>query len=194
MRAVRAIGNVSMGIVVLLAVAFAALSLLSRGAPSDTRTWIGGFKPFVVLSGSMEPSIHVGSVLLVRRVDPATVGAGDIVTYVTPEGRTDLSAPSVTTHRVVTVVKDGQEGGLAFSTQGDANEDLDASQVPAANVLGTAVFSVPYLGYFSKFASTRVGLLTLIVGPALLLIVTEVVSMVRGRSRTRSADTAREGS
>jgi signal peptidase len=194
MRVVRVLGNVAMLLLCLLAVGFAALSLLSRGDPSDTRTWAGGYKPFVVLSGSMEPAIPVGGVLLVRRVAAADVRRGDIITFVTPrEPSASPQAASVTTHRVV-AVQAGQQGQPTFATKGDANENADPMAVPAQNVLGSAVFAMPYLGYVSRFASTKFGLLLLIVGPALLLIAMEVVSMVRRRSRNRPSRAARENS
>ena len=192
-RLLRIVGNAAMAVVVLIAVAFAALSLMSKGDPSDTRTWAGGFKPFVVLSGSMEPAIPVGGVLLVRRTTAAMVRREDIITFVTPQAASALSQPpSVTTHRVVGVTTDAG-GALAFNTKGDANEDPDAMAVPAANVLGSAVLSVPYLGYVSRFASTREGLLALIVFPALLLMVIEVVSIARGRHRKDAPRAAGEG-
>jgi signal peptidase I len=194
MRFLRMLGTVAMVLVCLAAVAFAALSLASRGAPADVRTWAGGYKPFVVLSGSMEPGIRVGSVLLVKRADPAAVRKGDVITFLTPRDVPATGAPgTITTHRVVGVDHDAQ-GHLSFQTKGDANKSPDPLRVPAPNVLGSAVFTVPYLGYVSRFASTKTGLLALIVGPASLLVLLEIVSLVRGRSRGPVANVAQEES
>jgi len=193
MRIVRAAGNIVIVVVTLVAVAFAGLSLLSRGDPTNADTWAMGYRPFVVLSGSMEPRIHVGSVLLSRRVDPAVVNDGDVITFVTPsmqEAGAAADPDSLTTHRVVNVTQAG--GKPSFTTRGDANEDIDPWIVPAESVLGREVVSVPYFGYVSRFASTKTGLLALIVCPALLLIGMEIVTMVRGRSRKDVPEAAEE--
>jgi len=83
-----------------------------------------GVKPFVVLSGSMNPEIEVGDLVLVKEVDTNTLKEGDIIAY------RDFN-DKVTTHRIVEVKNDGTN--LSFITKGDANnandEEISASQV-----------------------------------------------------------------
>ena len=95
-----------------------------------------GFKPFVVMSGSMEPVLKVGSLAYVNtRVSPGELEKGDIGTFSTEEGKT-------VTHRVVLVDSDARE----FVTKGDANAQVDPAPVPFDRVVGKTVLGVPYAG------------------------------------------------
>lgn len=111
-----------------LAVTGAALLLVLRAA---------GYAPYAVLSGSMEPTYPVGSLIYVHDTAPGTIGVGDVISFVLAEDGT------VATHRVVERGADGR----AFYTKGDANESRDGQPVAAENILGVVKFHVPLLGY-----------------------------------------------
>ena len=140
-----------------------------------------GLKPYAVLSGSMEPTYHVGSLIYVRKIDPADVTVGMPLTFVVNE---DLL---VATHRVVDIEKvtmrqeqvldeqgnpvvdeDGNpltqdvqldEPVYYFQTKGDANEAVDGSPVYYKNIVGTPVFTIPYLGYLAGWLQTKRGMI-----------------------------------
>jgi signal peptidase len=98
-----------------------------------------GSQLLVVLSGSMEPTLPVGGLALMQRVDPATIKTGDIISFRLPKD------PSiVVTHRAIEVVR---EPALAFRTKGDAVEEPDSFLVPHENVLGRVRLSFPRLGF-----------------------------------------------
>jgi signal peptidase len=125
-----------------------------------------GSRALVVFSGSMEPALHVGGLAFIRSADPATVSEGDIIAY-GPE-----HDPSITVcHRVVEVM-DSPE--IAFRTKGDANEDPDPWDVPAAALEGKVNFSVPYAGYVlhhtGRYVRTKLGLALLVALPTLILL------------------------
>jgi len=107
-----------------------------------------GLTPYVVLSGSMEPTYHVGSLIYVKEVDPADIQVGDPITFVMDENLT------VATHRVIAISEDGEH----FTTQGDANDAPDAVPVYYKNLVGTPVFTIPYLGYFSDWITNPPGM------------------------------------
>jgi signal peptidase len=115
---------------------------------------VGGDYSFVVQSGSMSPAIATGDLVVVQTVDPADIGPGDVVTYVT----TTHSDP--VTHRVVGV-EASPTGERLFVTQGDAN-DIPDDPVPASNVLGRVTLVLPYLGHLLLFGATPVGFVTLV--------------------------------
>lgn len=92
-----------------------------------------------VLSGSMAPSIPVGSVVVVRPVDPGTLEVGDVATYQTGPGEDAL-----VTHRVVGI--DTGTTPATFTFQGDANRGADLDPVSADQIRGEVWFDVPYLG------------------------------------------------
>jgi signal peptidase len=180
--ATRAIKTMAvLGIVFLVGalVATAGIGQFGRGAAGY------GVVPMVVLSGSMEPSIKTGSLLFVGRVAADRVVVGDVITYRTPASeRPSQNGSDLTTHRVAAVTASAE--GPVFTTRGDANTAPDMTLVPGSEVVGRALFAVPYVGYASAFARSKEGVLLLVVLPALIVIVMEVRSIVRTlRSRER---------
>mgnify|MGYP006281546871 CR=1 FL=1 len=137
---------------------------------------VGAEGGYVVTSGSMEPAIGVGDVVIVDDVDPATIEEGDVITYI----RSGQDTP--TTHRVIGVEEGGDE--LAFRTKGDANEDPDASPVSASQVRGKILFTIPYIGYVVEFANTPYGFAALVGVPFVLLVVSELISFFRSSRGT----------
>lgn len=140
---------------------------------------VGADGSYVVLSGSMEPAIETGDVVLVKDVDTDTIGEGDVITYV----RSGEETP--TTHRVISVEE--SDGERSFRTQGDANEDPDASPVPAEQVNGVIIFTIPYIGHVVEFANTPYGFAALVGVPFGLLFVSEAISFFRGSRGTKAA-------
>lgn len=126
----------------------------------------------VVISGSMEPALPVGSVAFVEPKSGEEVQTGDMLTFRNPN-----DAERVVTHRVTEVVRG--EAGLAFKTKGDANEAEDSWLVPAADVVGTVKWHVPYLGHLTDKVRSPAGFLLLIGMPGLLIIAGEVWNIVR---------------
>lgn len=92
-----------------------------------------------VLTGSMTPEIPVGSVVVVRPVDPRTLEVGDVATYQLEEGE-----KAFVTHRVRKILH--TDDGLAFRFKGDANRGADPQPIPAGAVRGKVWIHVPYLG------------------------------------------------
>ena len=126
----------------------------------------GGLKMLVVQSGSMEPTIKTGSVILIKKQD--TYSTGDIISFVG-------AGSDSTTHRVTkTNIVKGKE---IFNTKGDVNKGEDQEKVGIDSVLGKTVFTVPYLGYLIAFTKTQQGFIFLIVVPATLIIFSEILNI-----------------
>jgi len=148
------------GLVMTLLVLVAFLSLSSAFS-------VGGVQTFSVLSGSMEPTIHTGSVIVTAPA--ASYAVGDIVTR-----RTETEGVTVT-HRIVETSE--EDGGAVFRTKGDANDTADTETFPASDILGGVRFSVPWLGYVASFARTREGFLLLVIIPAVIVVYEELRKM-----------------
>ena len=134
-----------------------------------------GLQVFSVLSVFMEPTYHVGSLIYVKKVDPARVQVGDPITFVLNE---DLV---VATHRVIAVDVD-ENGVRRFHTKGDANNSPDGGTVHQENLLGEPVFTIPYLGFVSTFIQHPPGTYVAISAGAvllLLLFLPELIGMFR---------------
>ena len=125
-----------------------------------------GFKVFTVLSGSMEPAYHTGSVIYVKEVDHTQLQAGDVITFM-------ISEDMVATHRIVGVVPDNDDPTvLRYRTKGDANDSEDGTLVHYKNIIGSPVFTIPYLGYVASYIQSPPGSYIAIAGAAFLLMLT----------------------
>ncbi len=123
-----------------------------------------GLQVYTVLSGSMEPTYHTGSLIYVRKVDPFTIEAGTPITFM-------LDEDTIATHRVVEVVPDEEDSSVVrFRTKGDANDSVDGGLVHYKNVIGTPVFSIPYLGYVADYIQNPPGTYVAVSGGAILLL------------------------
>jgi signal peptidase I len=169
----RLISKILYWVLIVLLVAVAGIAALSAfDIP-------GGTKLFSVQSGSMEPAIKTGSVVLVKPV--AEYNKGDIITFINEADRDNPNPLSTTTHRIHDVVE--TDGSVAYVTKGDANDSPDGGRVDSGLISGKALFSVPYLGYLVSFAKTEWGLIFLIIIPATLIIYNEVLSIKREAKR-----------
>lgn len=127
---------------------------------------LAGLQVFTVLSGSMEPTYHVGSIIYVKDMDTASLKAGDVITFM-------LDEDTVATHRIVEVVPDTEDvNTIRFRTKGDANNVEDGSLVHYKNVIGTPIFTIPYLGYIARYIqSPRGRYIAMSAGAILVLLV-----------------------
>lgn len=123
-----------------------------------------GLQVYTVLSGSMEPSYHVGSLIYVKKTDTAQLKAGDVITFL-------LDEKTVATHRIVEVVPDGEDASvIRFRTKGDANSTEDGKLVHYKNVIGTPVFTIPFLGYIANYIQHPPGTYIAIAAGIILLL------------------------
>ena len=154
-KSLKKIWNVISSILVALVVLLALLLVGAR---------VVGLQVFTVLSGSMEPTYHTGSLIYVKKVDPYTIKEGQPITFMLDEN-------TVATHRVVGIVPDEEDPAvIRFRTKGDANEAEDGSLVHYKNVIGTPIFSIPYLGYVADYIQHPPGMYVAISAGAVLLL------------------------
>jgi signal peptidase len=138
-RSVRTIARVTTallsGAVVTLVTAYAGLL-------------VTGYRPVAVYSGSMRPTLGVGSLAVDRVVEARSVRVGDVITFNDPTvvGR-------LVTHRVVQIV--ATKHGLAYRTKGDANTARDPWAIRLNDKVGRVAFDVPLAGYVLWYAHTR---------------------------------------
>lgn len=125
-----------------------------------------GYKPFIVMSGSMAPDIMVGDLIITQEAKPEDLSAGDVIAY-------RYGEESVITHRIQEVTR--QDGALAFITKGDAN-NVEDNEVPTADRLeGRLRWTLPGLGNAAMFLQTPGGLLLAAGSPVLLFILIDTL-------------------
>lgn len=123
----------------------------------------------IVKSGSMEPTINTGGIVIIQ--PQASYSMGDVVTF-----GEDTKTEVPTTHRIMRAYEEG--GVQYFETKGDANEERDTNPVLASSVIGKVIFDVPYVGYLLDFAKQPLGFSLMIGVPAALIILYELVGIV----------------
>ena len=135
----RTVKKIWDGITTILVALVVVLAVLLVGVR------VVGMQVFTVLSGSMEPTYHTGSLIYVKKVDPFQLQSGDVITFL-------LDEETVATHRIVEVVPDEEDPSVVrFQTKGDANDAIDGGLVHYKNVIGSPVFTIPKLGYVANY-------------------------------------------
>jgi len=146
---------------------------------------ISGFEVKIVQSGSMEPAIATGALVLVQAQDRYEVE--EVITFTTG-GEGDIP----TTHRII---EDRlQAGELVYVTKGDANNDADPEPVAPGDIIGRVILAIPFLGYLLDFARQPLGFFLLIGIPALLIFFEEVSNIVTEVKRTRQEKATKKSS
>ena len=122
-----------------------------------------GWETHKVMSGSMEPALKVGGIIVTKPERLENIQVGDIITFQTESG------PKVT-HRVVDIVE--MEGKLHFQTKGDANEEPDPNFVSSTGEeMRKVVFHLSYLGFVAQFMKSKLVFLVMVGIPAIILII-----------------------
>ena len=134
-----------------------------------------GLQVYTVLSGSMEPEYKVGSLIYVALEDVENLKIGDVITFMATD-------KVVATHRIEKVVN--ENGKIKFLTKGDANDYIDENLVSSDNVIGTPVFTIPYLGYVATFMQMPSGrTFTCIVFVLLMIVVIAIDTITDDKKR-----------
>ncbi len=112
---------------------------------------IFNYKPLVVLSGSMEPTYKVGSVIYYHPVDENELKEGDAITFTYENG-------DYITHRINSIIDN------LYETKGDANNSPDVKKISYKDIKGkVAKMSIPYIGYYISFINTHLYLLIIVI-------------------------------
>ncbi len=134
----------------------------------------GNIEIKIVKSGSMEPTILTGSIVVVKPA--ASYAKNDIITF-----GEDTKQQIPTTHRIIDI--QGDFSTLTYITKGDANEEADGTPITQRDIIGKVVFWVPYMGYVLDFARQPIGFTLMIGIPAGIIILDELIRIfneVRG--------------
>lgn len=155
---------------VLFIVLFTTLFLLISSKISGEEANLFGYQVKTVLSGSMEPEMQTGSIILIEtRGDTTEFQKNDIITFITEE-----HIP--VTHRITEVIN----GGEQYMTKGDANDGPDLHPVHAENIIGTYTgVTIPYVGYVLSFATSKQGAALLLIVPGILLLLNSFIIIWR---------------
>lgn len=157
--------------VILIPILVINITLIIKSYTNDVNDVpkIGGYAPLIVLTGSMEPEINSGDLIIVKQIEDKDVQVGDIIAFFDPDG----NGTSILTHRVIEVME--EDGILSFRTQGDANNAADRLAVPADQLVGTYRFKISGAGNIAMFMQTTTGFVICVFVPLIVLIAWDMI-------------------
>lgn len=141
---------------------------------------IFGYKPFIVLSGSMESKIKTGDLVIVKEIDSTTLKKGNIIAFRDSENL-------VTTHRIVKVIKT-ENRDVCFQTKGDANNTEDKDIVCSNSIEGKYQFKISKLGNVLLFIQKPLGFIIMMMSIFILGMITYIISNKKNIKETMFED------
>ncbi len=165
---------IAVALVVLLRVVF---------TPAGEVPSIAGYSFMRTLTGSMEPTIPVHSLVVVQQTDPSELAVGDIITF---KSTNEALEGSLNTHRITQI--DDANGQLSFHTKGDANAIEDTELVASGNIVGRVVFVSAWIGVAASLLSNPLLFFPLIVLPLAVLLAIEISKMVKSTQKVAQAE------
>jgi len=138
----------------------------------------GNWKPplygaYVIISSSMEPTIHVQDAIVIKREEEYKIG--DVCTYLSKDPR---YFGIMITHRVIGT-DINEDGEKVYILKGDANYSADQLAVSNSQIYGKVVMRIPKIGYIQYFLSTAYGWIIAIVVPCVGIITYDIIKLVR---------------
>jgi signal peptidase I len=166
-------------LLILLIVVVLFGMVLGRLVPLTGRTTL------IIGGGSMEPTLDVGTAIVVDPVAPADIRVGDIVSL-----RSGTERKSIFTHRVTRIV--AHDGTIWIETKGDANPTVDPSITSPADVIGRVSVTIPYAGFLLALLSAPSGIVfVLCLAIVLLLLVWLIESFEADAIASRATERGR---
>ena len=137
------------------------------------------YQAYVIISQSMEPTIHVQDAIVTKRADDLKVG--DVCTYLSKN-------PSyfgiMITHRIIDI-KTNEKGEKVYIFKGDNNYSADQMPVEKDQIYGRVVMKIPKIGYVQYFLSSAYGWIIAIVIPCVGIITFDIIKLVNSASTKR---------
>ena len=166
-------------LMILLPILFVNLVILvdSYRNPDEIPSFFS-WKPFIVLTGSMNQEIASGDLAVVKDVDPNTLKEGDIIAFKVDN--------IVITHRIVEIRDDNNE--KEFITKGDNNSTEDEGYVKEEQIEGIYKFKVKRLGDVAMFLQTTKGIVLCLSIPIALLILLQIIQSINDRREMKQKD------
>lgn len=126
-----------------------------------------GYTPFIILSGSMEPTIKTNDVIITNKIAESNIQVGDILSYQSSED--DI----VITHRLIEIKE--ENGQKIYIFKGDNNTTEDEEKVTYSNIQGKYLYSIPYIGTLVTYVKTPSGMAMVIAVILLIFVIFEII-------------------
>lgn len=146
--------------VLVLYIAFLAIQRFSNNSS------IMGYRVFTIATGSMEPELAVGDVILISEEDAADLKIKDIITY---ESKAQGSEGMLITHRIININNESKE----ITTKGDAN-NVEDPIITSDQVYGKVVYKFVLISMLTKLVRNKFGFYFLVFIPLIVVIFLEI--------------------
>lgn len=127
------------------------LIIMSIIKPDETPSFLG-IKTFVIISGSMEPNLNIGDIVLIKQTNEEQIKVNDIISY--REGQ------NVITHRVIEITQEDKK--KKYITKGDNNNTKDSNPIEYKNIEGKYIGKIKYIGYLVIFVKNKIVIISII--------------------------------
>lgn len=172
-KVLKAIGNTTKIIICSILIFIIATSCIQMidGAMNPGKTpSVFGYKAMTVLTGSMEPGIKPGDLVIAKAGEKlSSLKVGSIATY-------KNSQNVLITHRVIDI--SSKDGVNAYKFKGDNNPTEDVDVISKDQLEGIYIVKIPYLGYVNMFVKSGMGIVTLIIIPLALIFGMELIGYI----------------
>ena len=149
-----------------------SLMIQAVANPNKTPSFFG-IKTYTIISGSMEPELEIGDIVIIKETEESNLQVGDIISF--------RQGQSVVTHRIIEINQTNE--GNKFITQGDSNNVKDSEEVIFNMIEGKQIGKIPFIGKISLMLDGKIIILVI---AFLIYIYYAHVSKVNGvKSRRR---------
>ncbi len=163
--------NVISTLIIIVAVVMLITVIMTRssGVPNFM-----GYSVFRVMTGSMEPTLKINTLIVVKRTDISEIKMGDIITFYSED---PALKGQINTHRVVRA--ETEDGEKVLYTRGDANLIDDKYPTRQKDLIGRMVFSSFLLGTIVRLAANPVVFIPVIIVPLVVMLVINIMRSVK---------------
>ena len=155
---------------------------------SNDTDWVAPlYSAYVIMSGSMEPTIMTRDAIIVQRVDEGKLKKDDIITY---KSEDPYFYGIMITHRIVDITT--VDGETVYVTKGDDNNTADRLKVKENQIYGKVVMVIPKIGYIQAFLATSYGWIIAVVIPCVGIIVYDMIKLLKNIAKNKRSYKRRE--
>ena len=142
--------------------------------PSKTPSFFG-IKTYSIISGSMEPDIHIGDIVLIKESKNNELYEGDIIAF--------RQGQSVITHRII-MIKETENGNI-YTTKGDNNNTEDKIEINIDLIEGKVIGRIPFLGKISRLLQGNIWIIVMVLMVYIYFSHTSKVNSIRNRRKAK---------
>lgn len=160
-----------LGLILFIVIMTISITIVYKSySEPDKIPAVFGWKPFIVLSGSMEDSIMPGDLILTKEIDTLELKDGDVISFRT-------NKYTVITHRIINIVED--EGERKYYTKGDNNDSADSNIVCNDQIEGIYRYRIPKLGNIAIYLQKPIGIIICIAVPLIIILMAQLADFKR---------------